>query len=163
MAPLIQIHQQRCRRAAPLTAAAILLALLAACTTTRFPENPEQHRLYGELLAAGHEYYFNVGAGVKSLVLGILPESEARAAAAEIRSRWGDIDPLDTAAEIVAYLDGVGLAEVAGRISETLEANASGRPTDGVDERLEAAAVKQGLIDAFFELNPPEEPSPTQP
>ncbi len=133
-------------------ALAVLLTFLAGCTTTRFPENPEDHRLFHELQAAGHEYYFNVRAGVASRVLGILPESEARAAIDEIKERWADIDRLEAADDVSEYMNAHGLATVGDRIRETLLQNLPNEPPDGVDGRLEAAAVKQGLIDAAFEL-----------
>lgn len=136
---------------AAIPSAALLLLILGACTTTRFPENPEDHRLYDALEAAGHEYYFNVRAGVSSRVLGIQPEADAIAAIAQVRQWWPDIDRLDASPEITAYLNAHGLGVVADGIDETLLQNQGNSPPDGIDEGLEAAAVKQGLIDAAVE------------
>ena len=156
MVPLIRLpwsaRSLTCPARSLFTAAALLLAVLAGCTTTRFPEDPEDHRLFRELEAAGHEYYFNVRAGVSSRLMGMMPESDARAAVDEIRRRWQDIDQLDSAEEITAYANANGLAEVGERIQATLQQNQANTPPDGVDERLEAAAVKQGMIDAAFEF-----------
>lgn len=156
MEPLIHLHWSArsltCPARSFLTAAALLLAVLAGCTTTRFPEDPEDHRVFRELEAAGHEYYFNVRAGVSSRLMGMMPESDARAAMDEIRRRWPDIDRLDRANAITAYANANGLAEVGERIQTTLAQNQANAPPDGIDERLEAAAVKQGIIDAAFEL-----------
>lgn len=120
--------------------------------TTRFPDDPEDHRLYRELEAAGHEYYFNVRAGVTSRVLGILPQTEAHAALEEIKRRWPDIDRLDSVERIAGYLSAHGLNEVGERVEATARENQSNAPPDGVDHHLAAAAVKQGLIDAAFEI-----------
>ena len=137
----------------PANAAMLLLIALSACTTTRFPDNPEQHRLWGELEAAGDPYYFNVRSGLSSRLLGIMPEEEARSNVAEIRSRWGEIDPLDSAESLMTYLTQNGLSAVTERIQETLRQNEDDEPATGVDEHLQAAALKQGMIDAAHELD----------
>ena len=136
-----------------LLALAAVSVALSACATTRFPEKPEDHRLYEELVAAGHDYYFNVRNGVASRVLGILPESDARQAIDQIKTQWSEIDVLNDPEQIISFLYAQGLTNVAERIDETLDLNDDDAPPGGVDDRLAAAAIKQGLIDAAFELD----------
>ncbi len=133
---------------------ALLMALgLGACSTTKFPENPEAHRLYEELEAAPDEYYFLIRTGVRSRVLG-LAEDTARAALGAIEARWDEIDPLSTTDALLGYLQTNGPQALAAPIEETLAQNAGSRPDGGADAALEAGAVKQGLIEAFYEIEP---------
>lgn len=138
------------KRRAGLAGLMVLLGL-AACSTTKFPENPEAHRLYEELQAAPDEYYFLVRTGVRSRVMG-LDEAAARAALDAVAARWDAVDPLMTTDALLAFLRTNDLAILVPPIEETLAQNAASRPAGGADARLEAAAVKQGLIEAFYEF-----------
>lgn len=137
------------RHAAPLVLAGLVLA--AGCTSTKFPENPEAHPLYTQVQAAG-PYYANVRAGVKSRVLGLMPETLLRATLSAVEARWAEIDALDAPEPIAAYLRAHGLAPVAEAVDATLRLNADRAPAPP-DARLAAGAVKLGLLDAFAEID----------
>ncbi|MFQ5929503.1 MAG: hypothetical protein ACE5NA_04435 [Nitrospiraceae bacterium] len=128
----------------------LLMMALSSCTT-KFPENPEKHRLFKELQAASHEYYFLVRKGVASRVMGIQPEAQMRELLRALEARWGDVDSLDASDALINYFRANGLAPIAERVEETLSRNEPSRPPD-LDPRLEAGAIKQGLVDAFYEV-----------
>ena len=132
------------------TAVVVLLVSAAACRSTQFPDNPEAHRLYLELEQAPHPYYFNVRNGVKSHVLGMRAPDGTAAVIAQIREIWSELDALDTTAEILNVLETRGPDGLSERIIEVIGRAES--PPGGADPRLEAGAVKQGLVDAAYEF-----------
>ncbi len=140
------------RRAALLALVALMLSP-AACRSTRFPDDPAAHPLWEELQAAPYEYYFLVRTGVRSRVLGILPEAEMRRLLDQVRRQWTALDRWERADAILTHLRTHGLEPIAERVEATLEANAANAPPDGADERLEAGAVKVGLLEALERID----------
>lgn len=128
-----------------------LLWAFSACATTRFPENPEAHRLFAELEAAD-PYYFNVRAGLATRLLGIMPEENARATMSSIRARWSEIDRIESAPGLTNFFNQANMAAVVERIEATLLQNEPDAPAAGIDARLQAAALKQGMVDAALEF-----------
>lgn len=124
---------------------------MSACRSTRFPDDPPDHPLWEELQEAPDEYYALVRTGVRSRVLGILPEDEMRRLLRDAKAAWPAIDAQETAGAIANVLRLRGLAPVADRVSATLAANAGSAPADSVNARLEAGAVKVGLLEAYEE------------
>lgn len=129
----------------------VFLAMALSSCATQFPESPQKHRLFEELEKAPHPYYFVVERGVFSRILGIQPETRMRELLSTVKARWGEVGSLDTAGTLISYLRAKGLAPIADRIEETLSKNMQTRPPD-LDRRLEAGAIKQGLVDAFYEV-----------
>lgn len=149
MMPVSSLSRRLGRRRLALAALAAGL-LVAGCVQTRFPDNPEAHPLYEEVQAAG-PYYAQVRAGVKSRVLGLMPESLMRATLSAVEARWDDIRKREDPAAIAAYLRAHQLDPAADAIDETLRLNEPAVPAGGADLRLAAAAVTLGLVDAFDE------------
>lgn len=141
--------------------AALLLTVVAlsttACRSTRFPDDPPAHPLWQELQEAPDEYYALVRTGVRSRVLGILPEEEMRRLLDQVEAHWPIIDEQTTAGAVANVLRLRGLTPVAERITTTLTANTPNAPPDGVDPRLEAGAVKVGLLEAHEEAQRTEQ------
>lgn len=130
----------------------LVLGLVAAtgCTSTRFPETPEAHPLFVQVQAAG-PYYANVRAGMKSRVLGLMPEPLMRATLSAVEARWAEIDALAAPDALATYFRQHGLTPVADALDDTLRLNADDAPAGGAAPGLTAAAVKLGLLDAFAE------------
>lgn len=126
------------------------LFALFSCAT-RFPDNPEAHRLYKELQQAPHPYYFMIERGIFSRIVGIQPEALMRALLSAVEARWSEIDRLDSSEALITYFRTVDLAPIAERIEETLSKNVENRPPE-VNLFLEAAAIKQGLVVAAYEV-----------
>lgn len=126
--------------------------LLAGCSPNRFPRSPERYRHYREVEAAPYDYYSEIRSGITSRVVNMQPNSDARIAAEQVAARWREIDRIDSTDDIVEYLNVHGLSAVGDRIHSTIRRRQPERPPQGINERLEAAAVKQALVDAVFEL-----------
>ena len=76
----------------------------------------------------------------------------------QIKERhWKKLEPLRTSAEIVTHLRDQGLPQAATAIQTSLNALAAQRPA-ALDANLEATAVKQGLIEAYYGFFPRPEP-----
>ncbi len=135
----------------PWRAAVLLFVVVstADCRSTHFPEDPAAHPLWEELQDAPHEYYFLVRTGVRSRILGILPDEKRRQQLTRIKRRWPSIDRWETTPALLDYLRSHGLSPVAERVEATLTANAPNAPPGGIEEQLEAGAVKIGLLQAY--------------
>ncbi len=142
-----------CRiRSVPISLATLVLLMLALSScATQFPEEPPAHPITRKIQEAGGPYYFSVQQGVFSRVVAIQPEDLMRALLSAVEAQWGDIDALDTSGALISYFRAHGLAPIAERIDETISKNAQTRPLD-FDHRLEARAIKQGLVNAFYEV-----------
>ncbi len=135
----------------------LLLGGLAAtsCRSTKFPDHPQEHRLAVELRQAPHPYYRLLANGVFSRTVGLQPPEEAKRMLAEIKTdHWAALATMDAAPAITTYLRGHGLNAVADAIQAAMDALANQQPSP-LDGKLEAAAVKQGLIQAYYGLFPP--------
>ena len=128
----------------------LTVALSACATVTKFPENPEEHPLLKRLQEWPHPYYFMVERGVFSRLVGLQPEALMRTLLSAVEARWPDISRLQTPDALMTYFRTTGLAPIAERLEVTLASNAANRPSDG-DSRLEAEAIKKGLVAAFYE------------
>lgn len=128
----------------------VLVVCAAGCRSTRFPEDPEAHPLYEELQAAPHRYYFLVRTGVCSRLLGLLPDEKRRQQLMRIKRRWAAVDRWQTAEALLDYFRAHGLTPTAKRVAVTLEANAPNAPPGGARKRLEAGAIKVGLLQAYY-------------
>jgi hypothetical protein len=130
----------------------VLTVTLSSCATvTTFPEHPEEHPLLKEQKQWPHAYYFMVERGVFSRLVGLQPEALMRSLLSAVEARWPAISRLQTPDALMTYFRSVGLTPIAERIEVTLNKNAASRPSD-VDHRLEAAAIKKGLVAAFYEV-----------
>ncbi len=129
----------------------VFLAMTLSSCATQFPEKPPAHPIARKIQEAGGPYYFNVQQGVFSRVVAIQPENLMRALLSAVEARWDDVDSLETSDALVNYFRARGLAPLAERIEETLSKNAQRKPSD-FDHRLEARAIKQGLVEVFYEV-----------
>lgn len=128
----------------------VLAGCTMGCRSTRFPEDPEAHPLYEELQDAPHRYYFLVRTGVRSRLLGILPDKRRQRQLLRIKRQWAAIDRWQTAEALLDYFRTHGLTPTAKRVAATLEANAANAPPGGAREHLEAGAIKIGLLQAYY-------------
>lgn len=130
----------------------ILLALATGCASTRFESDPVAHPLEAEFLQAGHPYYTHLRAGIKSSLLGILPEEDARTVVGAIDARWEEIEGIPSVDSLKSYLQARDLHAVVERIDRTLAQVASETPPGGVVPRAQAAALKLGMLEAVNEF-----------
>jgi hypothetical protein len=127
----------------------------AACRSTHFPDHPQEHRLARELAAAPDPYYKFLANGVFSRLAGLPPEATTKGLLRQLKEQhWKHLEHLTTSQAVVAELRRRGLPQVADTIQTALQALAAQRPA-APDPKLEAAAVKQGLIEAYYGFFPP--------
>lgn len=127
----------------------LVMLSLTACTPT-FPGNPQAFPRAREIERVREPYYPLVKKGVASRLLEMQPPEFARALLSGIEARWPQIAPRDNAQALVVYLRSVMLTPIADRILETLDFHRVQRPPH-FDIRLEAEAIKLGLVQAFYE------------
>ncbi len=124
------------------------------CRSTHFPENPKEHPL-ARKLRESNPYYLMLANGVFSRVVAIQPLETTSANLKRIKNQlWPRLEPLATPAEIETLLRSEQLTGVADAVKASRAALASQRPADA-DPGLEAGAVKQGLIEAYYGFFPP--------
>jgi hypothetical protein len=139
----------------------IALSLLMAacapvgCRSTHFPEHPTEHRLAKELAAAPHPYYKFLANGVFGRAVAVQPRAAAQQMLKDLKEKqWPEVEPLKSSAEIAAYLRAHDAAPLAQAIDDSQRALASQQPAT-LETELEATAVKQGFIEAYYGLFPP--------
>lgn len=127
----------------------------AACRSTHFPDHPQKHRLAEALAAAPDPYYKLLANGVFSRLAGRLPETTTKDWLRQIKEQhWNHLEKLPSSQAVVTELRDRGLPQVADTVQTALKALASQRPAT-LDPKLEAAAVKQGLVEAYYGFFPP--------
>lgn len=123
------------------------------CRSTHFPDNPKEHPLAKRLREAD-PYYLLLANGVFSRVVAVQPPATASESVRAIKEKhWARLESLAEPGSITAFLRAEGLAEVADGIQIALAALAGQKPSTA-SAALEADAVKQGLIEAYYGLFP---------
>ncbi len=127
----------------------LMMGLLSCGRETVFPDRPETHRLINELREWPDEYYWLVATGVSSRVMG-MPSAEAHLG--RVEEQWPNIENLETAEALITYFHQNDLATIAEAIEKTLLQNNASEPTGESHRRLQADAIKRGLVNAVWEV-----------
>jgi len=115
------------------------------------PQNPATSSYASQLKARNDGYYTSLRDGALSRVLAIQPESLAWQQLKVVAAEWKALDALNQADALVAHLEAKGLTVLTVRLHQALHSTVSKRPAV-LDAALEAAALKQALLEAFRRL-----------
>jgi hypothetical protein len=117
----------------------------------QFPESSETHWLYDVLQDTLHEYYLTVQREVVSQIVGARPAELIRTLRNAVEALWAEVNAIDTPEALIDYFRAVGLASIAEH-SEVTQAKSIPQRPPAWDSRLEAAAIKQGLVEALSKV-----------
>ena len=126
-----------------------MIGLSSCGRETLFPDRPETHRLISELQAWPDEYYWLVATGVSSRLMG-MPSADAVLGLVE--EQWPNIENLETAEALITYFNENNLTAIADAIEKTLSQNSATEPTGEPHRKLQADAIKAGLLDAGWKV-----------
>jgi hypothetical protein len=98
-------------------------------------------------------YYLTVQREVVSQIVGTQPTELLHTLRTAVEALWDEVEVLDTPEALIGYFRTVGLALIAERL-EVTRANSIPQRPPAWDSRLEAAAIKQGLVEALSKGTP---------
>jgi hypothetical protein len=117
-------------------------------TDQQFPESSETHWLYDVVQDTLHLHYLTVQREVVSQIVGAQPAELIRTLLNTVEALWDEVEALDSPEALIGYFRTVGLTPIAERIEVTQARNIQQRPP-AWDRKLEAAAIKRGLVEAL--------------
>lgn len=142
-------HQAR--PSSPLRLAALLgLVALLAPGCGGVPKNAAATR-YSKALEKAQPYYKTLRTGMFSRAVTMQPESYAWQQLQQVAKHWDTLDKLDSAQAIAMFLDKNKMRPLAARVRQAIAAGKPDRPMKA-DPKLEAGAIKQGLLEAYKRL-----------
>ena len=135
----------------------VFILNLTGCTkTTKFKENPDEHRLGKTIKEWPNEYYWLVETGISSRILGILTTSgdvqEQMAFVKDIKNHLQGTRNFDDTDRLITHFRENNIEPVADAIEKTLSANAGREPSGEDHGKLQVKAVTQGLTKAMDQL-----------
>lgn len=125
-----------------------LCALVVGCGGV--PKNAARTR-YSKALEKAQPYYKTLRTGIFSRMVTMQPESYAWQQLQQVAKFWDKLDDIESAEKLAAFLDANKMTPLAVRVRQALTAGKTERPAKA-DPKLEAGAIKQGLLEAYKRL-----------
>jgi hypothetical protein len=139
------------RRSSPLRLAGLLgLVALVTSSCGGVPKNAARTR-YSKALEKAQPYYKTLRTGMFSRAVTMQPESYAWQQLQQVAKHWDTLDKIDSAQSLAGFLDKNQMQPLAVRVRQAIAAGRRDRPPKA-DPKLEAGAIKQGLLEAYKRL-----------
>ncbi len=128
----------------------LALAALIAPGCGGVPQNAATTR-YSKALEKAQPYYKTLRTGMFSRAVTMQPESYAWQQLKQVATHWDTLDKIESAQALARFLDAHQMQPLAARVRQAIAAGRTDRPAKA-NPRLEAGAIKQGLLEAYKRL-----------
>ncbi|MCK5795958.1 MAG: hypothetical protein KAI47_02165 [Deltaproteobacteria bacterium] len=125
-----------------------LFSLVSACGGV--PTKVSQTR-YAKALEKAQPYYKTLRTGIFSRAVTMQPESYAWQQLQRVAKHWETLDVMVSAEALATFLGKNQMQPLAARVRQALQAGRRDRPVKALP-KLEAGAIKQGLLEAYRRL-----------
>lgn len=128
------------------------LVLTAGCASmSAFPLSPKQHRYYARLVSPPDAYYKGLVQGLYDRLTKTEKLETSWKQLLSMSRGWETVDKLDRVEDVQAFMRTHKLRFLVKQVSEVRKSHRAQRPAT-VNDALEAGAVKQAMVHAYYRL-----------